>query len=115
MSHVFQTRFRDPQNYNNMEKFGKLMAILLVMVLLPIMNGFVFSKLWGWFIVPTFNMAPIRIVEAIGIIFIIGFVTAKYQKQSEENFWSEFAIRISFVVSLAFATLFMGWVLNHFM
>lgn len=33
-----------------MENFGKFVTLLLAIIITPIINGFVFSKLWSWFL-----------------------------------------------------------------
>jgi len=40
-----------------------------------IWQGFILSKLWLWFIVPVFALAPIAIVPAIGLMLVVGFLT----------------------------------------
>jgi len=99
-----------------MENFGKFMTILLVMTINPIINGFVFSKLWFWFIVPIFQTQPLRIVEAIGIVFLINFVrTRKDKEANEDNFWEQFTTNIIFVVLIAVFALLSGWIVTLFL
>jgi len=66
-----------------MENFGKFMTIVLAMIISPIISGFVIVKLWAWFIVPTFEVNPLRIVEAIGIMLLINYLKAKRDKESD--------------------------------
>ena len=99
-----------------MENFGKFMTVLLAMIISPIINGFVFSKLWLWFIVPIFQMQPLRVVEAIGIIFLINFIKAKKDKESDKDkFWETFATNMVFVVLMAGFALLSGWVVMLFL
>lgn len=99
-----------------MENFGKLTTVLLFMTLAPIINGFVFVKLWFWFIVPTFQMNELRIVEAIGIMMLIGFVRhEKDQKESNTDFWKDFLESIIYVILIALSGLGLGWLVNQFM
>lgn len=51
---------------------------LAVVVLIPIsyiVNGWALILLWGWFIVPTFELDPLAIPQAIGLALIAGFLT----------------------------------------
>ena len=99
-----------------MENFGKFMTIVLTMIISPIIKGFVFSKLWLWFIVPTFQMQPLRVVEAIGIIFLINLIRAKRDKEADtDKFWDILANNMVFVVLMAGLTLFSGWVVTLFL
>ena len=92
------------------------MTVLLAMIISPIINGFVFSKLWLWFIVPIFQIHPLRVVEAIGIIFLINFIKAKKDKESDKDkFWETFATNMVFVVLMAGFALLSGWVVMLFL
>ena len=99
-----------------MENFGKFMTVVLTMIISPIINGFVFSKLWFWFIVPTFQMQPLRVVEAIGIIFLINFIRAKRDKEADvDKFWETLASNMVFTVLMAGLVLLSGWVVTLFL
>jgi len=99
-----------------MEKFGKFMTVVLAMILSPIINGFVFSKLCLWFIVPIFHMQPLRTVEAIGIVFLINFVRSKRDRSADsEKFWTEFLTNIIDVILLAGFALLSGWIVTLFL
>lgn len=94
-----------------MEKFGKFMTIVLGIVASTFINGFVFSKLWFWFIVPIFHMQPLRVVEAIGIMFFITFIRANPNKElGGSNFWEAFAKDLMFTFVVAATALVSGWV-----
>ena len=98
-----------------MENFNKFIAISLAMIISPIIRGFVFSKLWLWFIVPTFQMQPLKFVEAIGIILLINFFIVKLEDINENNFWEVFGQNAIFVVVTACFALFSGWILTLFL
>jgi hypothetical protein len=40
-------------------------------------SGFVISKLWVWFIVGTFHLAPIPLLTAAGIALLVRYLTAQ--------------------------------------
>lgn len=99
-----------------MKNFGKFATVILAMVIAPIISGFVVMKLWGWFIVPTFEMNPLRIVEAIGIMFLLNFVRAKRDKEaSGDDFWSEFGANLVFLIAYSVLALLSGWIVQAFM
>lgn len=100
-----------------MKNFTKFITLFLTVILTPVINGFVFSKLWLWLIVPTFQLQPLRIIEAIGIIFLINFLFLKKdegQKANNEDFWKTFAENTIFYVLMAGVTLLFGWVITLF-
>tara|TARA_R110000850_G_scaffold32558_1_gene89716 strand:- start:118 stop:417 length:300 start_codon:yes stop_codon:yes gene_type:complete len=99
-----------------MENFGKFMTIVIMMIISPIVNGYVFTKLWMWFIVPTFNIHPIRLIEAVGILLLVNFIKAKKDKAAkQESFWSDFIENVIFMFLMAGFVLLSGWVFKMFM
>ena len=68
-----------------MENFGKFIAILLTMIITPLIRGYVFISLWGWFIVTTFNLNPLRLVEGIGLMFVFSYLTAKLNTDEKND------------------------------
>ena len=98
-----------------MEKLGRFTLVILISTVMTILGGFVFAKLWRWFIVPTFDFNELRLIEAIGVMFVIGFVRAKKSKDSkDEDFWDDFGKLLSFNISLLITSLFFGWVFSLF-
>ena len=99
-----------------MENFGKFMTIVLVMIISPIIKGFVLAKLWLWFIVPVFQVHQLRLVEAIGIMFLIDFLLVKrIRETNNEKFWEELGKNIMFVVLSAIFVLLSSWVVTLFL
>lgn len=99
-----------------MEAFGKFMVVLLGMIITPIVNGFVIAKLWFWFIVPTFEQNPLRLVEAIGLALFCNFMLARYEKTDpSDNYWEQYFTRMFFILSIAGFALLTGWIVQSFM
>jgi len=99
-----------------MKNFGKFMTIILALTIGPIINGFVFMKLWLWFIVPTFQMQPLRIVEAIGIVFFITFITLKKSKEVDKDKVFESLLEsMIFTLSKSVVVLFFSWIITLFL
>ena len=55
-----------------------LAGALLVLVCTSIFGGFTLSILWGWFVVSTFGVVQIGIVQAIGLMLVLQFMTPNY-------------------------------------
>lgn len=99
-----------------MENFGKIMTFILAMIISPVVSGFVVLKLWAWFIVPTFEAQPLRLVEAIGLMFLINYLKAKRDKEADKDkFWEQFATNFAFGIIYAGFALLAGWVVSLFM
>ena len=99
-----------------MENFGKFMTVVLAMLISPIINGFVITKLWLWFIVPTFEANPLRVVEAIGLMFLINYIKAKQDKESDKyKFWERLVTNMIYLILMAGFALLSGWIIQMFM
>ena len=100
-----------------MENFGKFIAILLTMIINPIIRGYVFISLWGWFVVTTFNLNPLRLVEGIGLMFVFGYLTTKLNVD-EKNDTSLVEKLLTHTISqiiYAVMILLFGYILVQFM
>jgi len=43
-----------------------------------------FSYLWQWFIVATFGLSPITVIQAIGLSIVVNFIVLKLPKIDDE-------------------------------
>jgi len=89
----------------------KLLFLLVGLPVLLAWHGFVFKTLWGWFIVPTFNLAPLSLAFAIGIAIVVRAVTINFKINKEEPDLLEV-----FLTGLAGYGLFLltGWIVTWF-
>ena len=62
-----------------------LLLSALVAGLLSIWEGFVFMKLWAWFVVPMFGLPALTIPVAIGIALLVGFLTHQRNGESDAD------------------------------
>jgi hypothetical protein len=56
---------------------GFLSLLLICFLIIPcklLLVGWISSVLWGWFVVPIFNLAPISFLQASGIILLVSFL-----------------------------------------
>lgn len=74
-----------------------------------IVQGFVFSKIWAWFIVPALDAPHISIIEGIGIMILFAFASAKKPENLEGGavggfvytiIFGAFVILAAYIVSL---------------
>ena len=93
------------------------LAAMLALVLIPllaILQGWVLTVLWGWFVVPTFHAPELNIVTAIGLTLVVGMFkgySVKTGKKSENEKLTEAVA----VVIMPFIFLFLGWIVHLFM
>lgn len=55
-----------------------LVALFSIILAVPITmwQGFILAKLWLWFAVPIFGLAPLAFVPAMGLCVLIGFLVS---------------------------------------
>jgi hypothetical protein len=108
---------------NNNDSYKTFAACLLVILLIPfltvysyLVNGYVLSMLWGWFIVTTFHLQPLTIVESIGLAMVVGFLTSRPVYKTEEDKRTTTQKVSDFITALLspFLVLFIGWLIYTF-
>lgn len=95
-------------------------ALLGLMLIPPEMlwAGFVFMRLWSWFVVPTLHAPPLALAPAIGIALVIAYCTHQARRScadEKRDRLAEFA-EATFL-SLARPALFLGlgWIVKAFL
>lgn len=80
-----------------------------------IMNGWVLSVMWGWFVVPLFELPPLTIPYAIGISMVVGMLAKNsVSTKNEKKETSELVGEIIGVILAPLFVLFMGWIVKLF-
>lgn len=88
-----------------------------VVALSAIINGWVLSILWGWFIVPVFNIPAISVEQAIGLAMVVSYLTYQHiNADSKRKSKGESTVEL-FVALLArpLITLLFGYILHLFL
>ena len=62
-----------------------LIAIPVILVLSSVLNGFVLTILWKWFMIPVFSLPAINVPQAIGISMLISFLTHQQNGNKKED------------------------------
>lgn len=91
-------------------------AMFVIGVLL---NGWVLSKLWAWFIVPPFAAPPLTLVQAIGVSVVAAFLIRSAHKDSgskdsDESFEHALAKSAMTIILSPLMALAFGWILLQF-
>ena len=90
-----------------------VVAILypVLAIVLYLLNRWILSLLWKWFMVTTFGLNPLTIAQAVGVSIIVGFLTREsgdYKK--EERVGLQIIIPIFGVFIAPFLTLLTGYI-----
>ena len=88
------------------------------LVLSSVWQGFVLTKVWGWFVVPSFGLAALSIPVAIGLVCTMRLLTGLYNQatvfdktdSTEESFGK--AIGVMFIAPLILLAI--AWVATWF-
>ena len=100
-----------------MKILGYTTAFIMFLVLSSTYSGYALSVLWGWFVVPTFNMDPISIPVAIGLAIVVSYLT-NHTDSSQENNGDTFSGILAKLTGRALfkptMALLVGWVVTFF-
>lgn len=68
-----------------MAALGLITFSLGSMVVLTILRGLVLQALWGWFMVTTFGLPTLTLVEALGLSLVVSFLTMYIPNEDPDN------------------------------
>ena len=96
------------------------LTIVIFIVLAPLVQGFVISVLWIWFIVPIFHLPAPPIINAIGIALIARIIiapdyTAAGEKHKNDSLPAIVGLIASKAIVEPFGILAMGWTFKQLM
>ena len=92
---------------------GATLFVFAIGFLYGILNAYVVSTLWGWFVVPIFGLKALTVVQAWGLALIPSwfmYKTKSQEKVDKSNYVSVFANPLI----AAGCWLLMGWILKHY-
>lgn len=90
-----------------MKHFGLFVFAFLLLVF----KSCIVTKLWGWFVVPFFEMKPLPIAYAIGFLLIISIVKGKVNINKELDD-KDIAVDIGVSLTVPLVYLFFGWIIH---
>lgn len=97
---------------------GLFAASFFVWMVGTLWGGYVLTILWGWFIVPTFNLPSLSLASAIGVAMVIGYLIYRpnFNTDYDIDDWTKMIGRgfVSALIHPLFA-LFLGWIVHFFM
>lgn len=93
-----------------------LFATITAMAVGAILNGFVISVVWGWFIVPIFGLPSLTIAEAVSVVIVARAVVNPVSKSDSKNKgWEDWLSDfITYSVVGPFMILGLAWIVSLF-
>lgn len=91
------------------------LAVLTIYPVAVILRGYVLSTLWGWFLVPVFQIPQLTVVPAIGLSLIAGFLTLHAQVGLQKQTFETLSKRLVDVVLYPIMAFAIGWIVARFM
>jgi len=94
---------------------GGLVALVTLLAVTVAVNGYVLMTLWGWFVVPIFRLPTLRLVDAVGLTSVIGFLMynrSNYKKLSGKDSAIEI---LNLLITRPVLSLFFGWLIHRWM
>lgn len=97
--------------------FLMLIAIggfVIVVALIMMLQAYVFTQLWGWFILPLFTTAPaLTYIQAIGLSLVLTFYFSgkNYANYKEKKWYGYVAGHIGSILFVWF----IGWIVTLFL
>jgi hypothetical protein len=94
---------------------GVLIFIIVFVVFfagIAILNGWALSILWGWFVVPVFDVPQLGVVSAIGVAMVVTYLTASSSTETKKEDASK--VLLATVLRPLIALLF-GLIVKQFM
>src|ERR1035438_7709282 len=78
-------------------------------------GAFVGTHLWLWFVVPTFEVAPLTMPQAFGLALLVGYWTYHFRAgQKDERDKSKKVIEFFGIIAGPWITLLIGYICHHF-
>ena len=96
---------------NDKTSENKLLWMLLLLPPMVCLRGWVFSVVWGWFVVPLFALPELRLAPAIGLMIMGDFLRGKDASAADRS--------VAYIVGMGVAscvlTLGLGWIIMRAM
>jgi hypothetical protein len=68
-----------------MKTVGLVGTLLAFIVISALLNGYVLSVFWGWFIVPVFDVPSITTLQAYGLMLVVGLLKGHTSAKQDKS------------------------------
>lgn len=97
-----------------MKFIGSFVVVTSCIVLGVLWGGYVFSILWGWFMVPIFQLPVLTVAQGIGIVLVMTLYIPS-QKSEKKDFKEIFCDSILLSIFRPLLALGIGWIVRLFL
>ena len=87
-------------------------ALPFIVFLSCVVESYVLSTRWGWYMVPFFNTKPLPLAVAFGITLIFRYLQMEYTATDTKQKLSE---KVWLLVMKPVVALLLGWIGTHFL
>lgn len=81
------------------------LGVLIAYVPLALFRGWVISILWQWYVTDYFGLAPLTVIEAVGLGIVVSVFTPSPTPDDEKGLW--YPLVYSLILTLVALTF--GW------
>lgn len=100
-----------------MKILGYVTTLVVFIVISALLNGYVLSVFWGWFVVPVFDVASITTLQAYGIMLTVGLLkgSASTNNDSNKSTADKLGELLATSIFMPLFCLFFGYIVHLFM
>lgn len=89
--------------------FEDFIKVVSLSAFSAVLLGFVFMKVWLWFIVYTFKAHPLSLIDSVGLAFVASFL--KYKRNKKDT---DYAESLAELIRFSIVSLLIGWTITLF-
>ena len=97
-----------------MKELKELIYSAVILIISLLIKGFVFCKLYMWFIIPIFNFRNINLYESIGVIILIKHLFTKNSTNENDVSLKGYYTIIRSVLLSSLLSLLIGYIVKSF-
>lgn len=88
---------------------GNVAAVILLMAFSGLWGGYVLSVLWNWFASDHFGLQSINLLQAIGMMIVVSFMTHQQSLSSDKAYGEVLAESYIYAALKPLMFLMVGW------
>ena len=95
---------------------GAVALIAFLIASSALLQGFVLTYLWLWFVTSTFHLAPLALPEAVGLVFLTSYLTYHYayHHKDEDGALTKLSSNAAAAYLYPLVVLGCGWVIHTY-